>query len=137
MFRRISRRGKALQDFDKAWNEWSELLDDTFFAALLLIRLARARNQSKAAQKNTVVSIRQELVRLLEEMFVQIRDLSAYSHGAEGSLASDIRVRGRNKVFDFGEQISGHFHRCDIAKRAQSQADNVLVGMFKVTAGLG
>jgi hypothetical protein len=76
-----------------------------------------------------VVSVLQQHFGLFKEMLLQIRDFPAYSHGAECGFSTNVRVRGRYEVLDFGEQISGHFDGGDVAESAKRQADNILIGV--------
>lgn len=69
-------------------------------------------------------------------MLLQIRHLSTYPHGAEGSFAAYVRVCARYYCFDFREQISSHFDGGDISESAKGQANNVLVWVVQITKGI-
>lgn len=60
-------------------------------------------------------------------MLLQIGDLSADSHGAEGGLSTDVRIGRGNEVFDFGKQVSRHFDGGDVAQGAEGEANDVLI----------
>jgi hypothetical protein len=65
-------------------------------------------------------------------MFLQIRHLPTYPHGAKGGFSAYVGVRAREDGFDFGEQVAGHFDRGNVSERTKRQADNVLVGVVEV-----
>ena len=68
----------------------------------------------------------------IREVFLQVRHFSTYAHGTQGSFSSDVGIRGLNQIFDFGEQVSGHLDRGNVAQCAQSQTDDILVGVVQI-----
>jgi len=82
-----------------------------------------------------MVSVRQEVGSLFQEVLLQVWDLAAYPHGTERRLSPNVRIGCGDECLDFGEKISGHFDGRDVAERAEGEADYVLVGMPQITAG--
>lgn len=66
-------------------------------------------------------------------MLLKVGDLSTDAHCAEGGFPTDVRVRGGQDCFDFGEEVSCHLDRCNVAKSTQREADDVLVVVVEVT----
>ena len=81
-----------------------------------------------------MVPVRQQVLSFLEEVLVQVWNLATYPHGTDRCFPSNIGVGGRHKGFDFGEQITGHFNRRNISEGTESETDDILVGVVKVTA---
>jgi hypothetical protein len=67
-------------------------------------------------------------------MFLQLRNLATYAHGADGSLPSNIRVRCGKEILDFRKEVSGHLDRRNVAECAEGESDNVLVRVTEITA---
>lgn len=67
-------------------------------------------------------------------MLLQVRDLSAYPHGAKSGFSANVGVCACYYCLDFGEQVPGHFDGGDVSKGAECKADGVLVGVVQITA---
>lgn len=70
---------------------------------------------------------------LLDKVFLQVWYLATYPHGAESGFSSNVRIRGRDKLFDLGEQIPRHFDGGNVAEGAEGEADDILVRVGEVT----
>lgn len=79
-----------------------------------------------------MVAILQQQLGLVQEMLLQVRDLPAYSHGAQGGFPANVGVCARYDRLDFGEQVSGHLDRGNVSEGAEGEADGVLVGVVQV-----
>jgi hypothetical protein len=67
------------------------------------IMLAEIGHQRYATQQYAMVSVLQEQLRLVNEVFLQVRHLADDSHGADGRFAPDVWVGGRQEVLNFLE----------------------------------
>lgn len=105
----IARAREALEHLHKVRCQRLEHLNDTELVSLLLVSLAHASDQYQAANQDTVVAVREQHLGLLEEVLLQVGDLAADSHGANGSLPADVGVRAGEDRLDFGKEIAGHF----------------------------
>ena len=80
-----------------------------------------------------MVSILQQQLGLFQEMLLQIWDLSAYPHGAQGGLAANVGVCACYYRLDFGEQVTSHLNGGDVSKGTKGETDGILVGVVQVT----
>lgn len=79
-----------------------------------------------------MVTVRQQVGGLLDEVLLEIRDLAAYAHGAQGGLPPDVWVGCVDAGLDFGEKIPRHFDGGNVAQGTEGEADDILVGMGEV-----
>ena len=69
---------------------------------------------------------------LVDKVLLEIGDLAAYPHRAQGGLSSDVGVRAGDDGFNFGEEIARHFDRGNVSERYEGEPNDVLVGVVKV-----
>ena len=48
-------------------------------------------------------------------------------HGTQRGFSPNIGVRSGKEVLDFGEKVSGHLDRGDVAQRGEGKTDDILV----------
>ena len=99
----VARAGQALQGLDQNNGHRSEGLDNILQSSFGFFRLTETGDQGEATQKNAMIPIRQEQLRLLQKVLLQIRYLPTDSHGAQGGFTADVGIGGGEESLNFGE----------------------------------